>query len=80
MNNLKKLLEAAEQNAFKISNASKSCPSGYFTAFYDGVNGYTAGHIQIGFETQEKSLGFGSKPLSEDQVLELIRQEKNMLP
>lgn len=81
MKKLVDLINSAQQNVEKIVEATKNCPNGHFTAFYavDGY-GYKCGYIQKGWETKERCIGFGSRPMDEIQVKEIINQERNMLP
>ena len=73
------LIKEAKSNAREIAIATQNCPRGKYTAFYLGENGYRVGYIQIGFSTEERCLGFGSKPLSESCVLAAIQHEYSML-
>ena len=76
---LSTLISEAKNNVALISEATKECPQGRYTAFYLGENGFTVGHIQQGFNTAERCLSFGSKPMSESRVLDSIQQEESML-
>ena len=71
-NQEKALVEEAKLNISLIAEKTRSCPEGYYTAFYFGENGYTAGHIQRGWEPSGLALGFGSKSLTETQVMDEI--------
>lgn len=68
----KELIGEAKLNLSLIAEKTRSCPEGYYTAFYLGENGYTAGHIQRGWEPRGLALAFGSKSLTENEVIDEI--------
>ncbi len=79
MSKLFELISEARANVDAISEKSKSCPTGHYTAFYLGDSGYTCGHIQVGHDTRDGSIGFGSKPLNREEVGGHIAEYKNLL-